>query len=74
MYSWMLRWTQKLDRVFSFFNFSYTIKSSFVFLIKQMDKSKEAKYAITARYWIIRNKTNIYKTDKTDIYKIAFYI
>ena len=31
-----------------------------------MDKSKEAKYAIT------RNKTNIYKTDKTDIYKIAW--
>ena len=39
-----------------------------------MDKSKEAKDAITAHYLIIRNKTNIYKTDETDIYKIAFYI
>ena len=40
-----------------------------------MDKSKEAKYAIAARY-LNNSKYGkyIYKTDKTDIYKIAFYM
>ena len=39
-----------------------------------MDKSKEAKYAITARYFNNSKQDKYMSEDKTDIYKIAFYI